>query len=283
MTRWAEIDSWRGTDRPLAHLTRGRWWVSVLTLGILLAIMGIGLQPAAAQSGDTTAAADVAVLMDRAETAFWSKRTFADGLETVRLFEEVLAADNDNVQAMIRLAEMAYWLGEVVEDGPALPYLEDGLVHANRAVDLDDEHPEAHYWKGVLMGRIGEERGILQSLFMVGDIMRALERTLELDPEHGGAHLLASQVYRKAPGWPLSVGNRKKALEHALEAVRLNPNATNRMLNLAEAYLNDRQRDKARETLQKVLDMPLTPGDEVTSQMDKDRAAELLAELDSGG
>lgn len=51
------------------------------------------------------------------------------------------------------------------------------------------------------------------------------------------------------------------------------------MLNLAEAYLNNRQRNKARETLQRVLDMPLTPGDEVTSQMGKDRAMELLAEL----
>lgn len=260
-------------------MSRGRWWAMMLAVGMLLTIMGTGLQPVAAQSGGTTSDASVAALMERAEDAFKGKRTFQDGMEAVRLFEEVLAADGDNVQAMIRLAELAYWLGEVVEDEPALPILEDGLVHANRAVELDDEHPEAHYWKGVLMGRIGEERGILQSLFMVGDIMRALERTLELDPEHGGAHLLASQVYRKAPGWPLSVGNRKKALEHALEAVRLNPNATNRVLNLAEAYLNDRQRDKARETLQQVLDMPLTPGDEVTSQMDKDRAAELLAEL----
>src|SRR5690606_9445160 len=142
-----------------------------------------------------------------------------------------------------------------------------------------DDNPEAHYWQAVLMGRIGEERGILQSLFMVDDIMRAVQRTLELDPEHGGAHLVASQVYRKAPGWPLSVGDRKKALEHALEAVRLSPGETTRVLNLAEAYLNDRQRDKAIETLRQVLEMPLTPGDEVTSQMDKERAAQLLAEL----
>lgn len=257
-----------------------------LSAAVVALLGGFMLAAAASWPGAVTVAAQapggsdgVAAVMERAEAAFAAKQTFQDGLEAKALFEEVLALDAGHVPAMIRLAELAYWLGEVVEDGPALPYLEAGLTHAERAAQLADDNPEAHYWQAVLMGRIGEERGILQSLFMVDDIMRAVQRTLELDPEHGGAHLVASQVYRKAPGWPLSVGDRKKALEHALEAVRLNPGETNRVLNLAEAYLNDRQRDKAIETLRQVLEMPLTPGDEVTSQMDKERAAQLLAEL----
>lgn len=252
--------------------------------GVLLG--GLGLLTGMVVSGGAVVSAqaaespdEVGQLLARAEAAFAARQTFDDGQAVAALYQDVLALDADNIDALLRLAELAYWLGEVVEDEPALPHLQEGLTYAERASEVDDANPNAHYWRGVLMGRIGEERGILQSLFMVGDIMRAVERTLELDPEHGGAHLLASQVYRKAPGWPLSLGNRAKALEHALEAVRLNPDATNRMLNLAEAYLNDRQRDKAIETLQQVLEMRLTPGDEVTSQMDKDRAAELLDEL----
>ena len=124
--------------------------------------------------------------MERAEAAYAAKKTFADGLEVKALYEAVLEADPNHVPALIRLAELAYWLGEVVEDGPALPHLEEGLTHARRAVELDDENPNADYWTGVLMGRIGEERGILQSLFMVDDIMKAVQRTLELDPDARG-------------------------------------------------------------------------------------------------
>lgn len=269
-------------DRWLRGGGRGALFSLVIAAGVLLGGMSLsaGLFGGVVASAQASASLDeLGELLARADEAFAAKRTFADGRAAAELYHEVLAVDEENVHALVRLAELAYWLGEVVEDEPALPHLEEGLTYAEKASELDDENPSAHYWRGVLMGRIGEERGILQSLFMVGDIMRAVERTLELDPEHGGAHLLASQVYRKAPGWPISLGNRKKALEHALEAVRLNPDATNRMLNLAEAYLNDRQRDKAIETLEQVLEMPLTPGDEVTSQMDKDRAAELLAEL----
>lgn len=244
------------------------------TLVLLLCVsLAFGLASMAAAQGTA------AERFDRAEAAFAVRQTYDEGLEIVALYEEVLAADPDNVPALLRLAEMHYWLGEVIEDGPALPLLEDGLVFAEQAAELDDTNPDAYYWQGVLTGRIGEERGILQSLFMVSDIMAALERALELDPDYAGAHLLASQVYRKAPGWPLSIGDRKKSVEHALEAVRLEPDKTTNVLNLAEAYLNDRQRDKARETLQQVLDMPLTPGNELLSQKDKDEAAKLLADL----
>jgi len=277
--RWAHRRARAEVRTPMLTSARSpqRALVPCAAVIAVLLLLAAGFGPVG--SVVSAQAPDVAALMERAEAAYAAKKTFADGLEVKALYEAVLEADPNHVPALIRLAELAYWLGEVVEDGPALPHLEEGLTHARRAVELDDENPNAHYWTGVLMGRIGEERGILQSLFMVDDIMKAVQRTLELDPDHGGAHLLASQVYRKAPGWPLSIGNRQKALEHALEAVRLNPDATNRMLNLAEAYIANRQRDKAIETLQKVLEMPLTPGDEVTSQMDKERAAELLAEL----
>lgn len=243
-----------------------------LLLGALLLFVG-GVGPLAAQ------AAEMDGLWEQAEAAFFAKRAYADGEHAVTLYEQVLTAHPGHVEALLRLAELHYWLGEVIEEGEPLPLLEHGKQFAQQAVTLDNDHPEAHYWVGVLTGRIGEERGILQSLFMVKDIMNAVERALELDPDHGGAHLLASQVYRKAPGWPLSIGDKKKAIEHGLEAVRLGPDKTIHVLNLAEAYLNDRQRDNAREMLQRVIDMPLTAGDEVVSQQEKDRAAELLAGL----
>lgn len=254
--------------------TRGHRATWFLVAWLLVAgFVGIAGQGAAAQQADA--------LIDEAEAAFMAKRTFADGERALALFERVVDGEPEHVLAHIRMAELHYWLVEVVEDEGVekLPVLQEGLEIAKRATELDPNEPEAYYWVGVLTGRVGEERGILQSLFMVTDIMDAVDRTLELDPNHAGAHLIASQVYRKAPGWPLSVGDRKKSVEHGEEAVRLGPDKTTHVLNLAEAYLNDRKPTEARELLQQVLDMPFLPGEEVTGQADKDRAAELLAEL----
>lgn len=231
-----------------------------------------------AAAGVYARAPHLAAALEEAEGAFRAKQTAADGERAIALYEKVLDADARHVGALLRLAELHYWVGEMIGD-EALPVLERGLAYAEQAVQLAQREADAHYWFAVLTGRIGEERGILQSLFMVKDIMNAVDRALELDDEHAGAHLVASQVYRKAPGWPLSVGDKKKAIEHGAEALRLEPNKTIHALNLAEAYLADRQRDKARELLEQVLNMPLTPGDEVISQQEKDEAARLLEDL----
>lgn len=254
-------------------------WLQLVGFSVALFLGMMSLAPTMPSAVVAAQAVAADELAEQAEAAFLARRTYADGERAVQLFERVLAAQPNDVSGLLRLAELHYWLGEMIEDGEALPVLERGLTFAQQATEVAEDNADAHYWFGVLTGRIGEERGILQSLFMVKDIMAAIDRALELNSEHAGAHMLASQVYRKAPGWPLSIGDRKKAIEHGLEAVRLDPHKTIHVLNLAEAYLNDRQQDKARELLQQVLDMPLTPGDEVISQREKERAAQLLAEL----
>jgi tetratricopeptide (TPR) repeat protein len=89
-----------------------------------------------------------------------------------------------------------------------------------------------------------------------------------------------SELYRKVPGSPLSIGNRKRSLEEAQLAVKLDPNSTTYLLELAESYIANKDKVEAKKTLQKVIDMTATPGEPVESQKDKVRARELLQDLD---
>ncbi|WP_068140244.1 tetratricopeptide repeat protein [Limnochorda pilosa] len=210
----------------------------------------------------------------------YARRTGAeDARQAIALYQQALEAEPGRYQVPLRLAEAHWWLAEQVPKEERRALVEQGLVYARRAVELAPGEAETHYWHGVLQARVGEERGILQSLFMVDDVVNEMTRTLELDPNHEGAHYVLSQVYRKVPGWPLSVGDKRKALEHARVAAELSPDDTSRQLNLAESLLALGENDEAARVLQRVLDMPLTPGDEVNSRKDKDRAAELLGEL----
>jgi hypothetical protein len=58
---------------------------------------------------------------------------------------------------------------------------------AARATDLAPEEPDAHFEVARALGRLAQYRGVLQSLNLAARVERALERTLELDPEHAGA------------------------------------------------------------------------------------------------
>jgi hypothetical protein len=44
-------------------------------------------------------------------------------------------------------------------------------------------------------------------------------------------------LYKDAPGWPTSIGNRTKSRQHLRRAVELYPDYPDNQLSLAEAYL----------------------------------------------
>ena len=65
-----------------------------------------------------------------------------------------------------------------------------------------------------------------------------------------GPHRALGRLFHQAPGWPISVGNKLKAVEHLERAVELAPEFFNNRSFLAELYLDMGRKDKAREHLE---------------------------------
>ncbi len=197
---------------------------------------------------------------------------------SVEILRQVVSNDPQNWEAYWRLARSLRWVGEKTEKN-RLPLFEEAKQMAERAVAIHPNSADAQYWLAACIGRWGEERGILQSLFAVKPMKAALDKVLEIDPDYARAYYVLSQLYRKVPGWPISIGNKKQALEAAATAVRLDPKSTTYRLELAEAQLANNMKDEAKKNLQMVLSMPLTPGEPSESKEDKETAASMLAKM----
>jgi len=63
--------------------------------------------------------------------------------------------------------------------------------------------------------------------------------TIELDPsfDYAGPHRALGLLYQDAPGWPISLGSRKRAREQLLKAVELAPDFPENQLCWLEACL----------------------------------------------
>jgi hypothetical protein len=59
-------------------------------------------------------------------------------------------------------------------------------------------------------------------------------------------------LYRDAPGWPLSIGSKRKAREFLERAARVSPDYIENRLNLAESYQHWKDLDAARRELNAV-------------------------------
>lgn len=150
-----------------------------------------------------------------------------------------LAAESTNSVAAVGLARACFAWGKMLKDPTAKEktYTE-GVAAARRATALDSNSAPAHYYLGMNIGRVADLKRNLAAFGMVKEVEREFTRAVQLDASYSqaGPHRNLGLLYAHAPGWPVSVGNKKLARQHLEQAVKLAPDFPENRLNLAEAY-----------------------------------------------
>jgi len=218
-------------------------------------------------------------LLEQADLLYASREVIELCEKSIELYKKVLEADPNNYEACWKIMRACKWLGDKYPKEKRLKIIETGEPFVKKAIEINPEGIEGHFWYGVCMGRIGEERGILNSLFLVGPIKDEMEKVLKLDPEHDGAHYVLSALYRKAPGWPLSCGDINKSKEHALLAIKYNPQGILNHIGLAEVYIDMGKYREAKRELLIALDLPFEEDRIPEGKDDKAKAKKLLSEV----
>lgn len=212
------------------------------------------------------------------------EREVADeNLETARdeLFE-LVEKDSECAWAYGLLSEINYWLGEYADDADdKLAFFNEGVECGKTGIEIDENSLESNFWLAVNSGSYGQEKGIMQSLAMINPIKAAAEKALTLNENYfyGGPFRVLGRLYHKAPGFPFSIGNSKKAIENLEKAVEIGPKFYLNRLFLAEAYISNRDKTKAREHLEWILNAPPNKNHESEDEDYKRQAKTLLEDL----
>jgi tetratricopeptide (TPR) repeat protein len=148
---------------------------------------------------------------------------------------------------------------------------------AETLIALNDKNDEGHCWWGVAQGRIGQTRGVLNSLFMVPGLKKTFSRALELNPRHPTALDAYGVLYYELPGF--AGGNLDLSEKHFRRGIEVAPNYALLRLDLAKVYIKQRRWFAARTQLNALLATadPLYPADAELD--DKPEARELLAQI----
>lgn len=190
--------------------------------------------------------------------------------------------DSECAWAYGLLAEINYWMGEYAEDADdKLFFFNEGVECGKEGIEIDEDSTEANFWLAVNYGAYGQEKGIMQSLALIPPLKERAERAAEIDGSYfyGGPWRVLGRLYDKAPGFPFSVGNSKKAIECLEKAVELGPRFFLNHLFLAEAYISSREKAKARERLEWIRNAPLNKNHEREDEDYKREAEALLQKL----
>ncbi len=199
-----------------------------------------------------------------------------DNIErAITILDDLLEKDPNYSDGLWVMAKAHLYLGDRSPANEKLTIYEQGKQFADRAVERDPQCASAHFWKATLTGRIGEAKGILNSLFMVRPLKEGLERALELDPEYADAYFALSQLYFIAPGFPLSVGNKNKALEKVEKAIELEPDNAEYQVHYARILIGFKRNEEAAVLLEVALESDVMEYDHIL----KEQAEELWSKI----
>jgi tetratricopeptide (TPR) repeat protein len=203
-------------------------------------------------------------------------RTWLDSAEV--LLTRVRQTDPEDEYCLYLLSRVCLQKGDdakVKSDKMAL-YIR-ARNFADSIIALNDQNPEGHMWWGVADGRIGQTRGVLNSLFMIPELKREFNRTLALDPGHPTAYDALGVLYYELPGF--AGGSLDKSEQYFKQGLKCDPNYTLIRLDLAKVYIKQKRWLAARTQLEALLatEKPRYPAD--TELDDKPEARELLEQI----
>lgn len=151
--------------------------------------------------------------------------------------------------------------------------------YADTAVEINPKDPDAYYWRALLAFPSAIDSGIFNSLSLVRDIRDDLEKVIKLDPTHYLAYDMLAHLYFNAPGWPLSIGSKRKALENRKLSVKYDPYNYQYRWFLYQYNLDMRNKRDAENNLKEIIEMANNGiGDAETAEEYKKRALDALNE-----
>jgi hypothetical protein len=224
----------------------------VLYLSVFLILAAIaGTAIAGMQSPPATEGDPDALYRDR-EQVEHARR--AGNIWTARL-----AANPSDFESAWKLARTMYWLGGRGTETARRKNLEAGMEAARKAVALQPNRPEGHFWLAADMGAFAELAGMRAGLKYRRPIKDSLETVLRLDPsfQKGSADRALGRWYYRVPG--LFGGSKSKSEGHLRRSLEYHPTSTASLFFLAETLVALDRVDDARATLQKLDDAPTDP------------------------
>lgn len=238
-------------------------------------------QPEKSQEEVRAVGADnIAVRLQTAKD-FYDKRDQA-GMndQAIEEYRALLAEQPMHYEAGWQLARALYWKANQEKNRTqALTYLAEGEKITKQLTEKYPDKKNGLFWYGVSLGRAAELRGVLNSLFAVGPMHDTMKKILATKPQDPDAHHFLGVLYRKAPGWPLSLGDSKKSLHHAELAVQYNPDDVLNVLDYGRTLLAHGKREEAKTQFERVLTMPGLPDRQPETKDYKKEAEQELAKI----
>jgi tetratricopeptide (TPR) repeat protein len=186
----------------------------------------------------------------------------------------------DRYEVQWRLARALFFLGQQAgsrNDGMQLHAA--GISAGERAVALNENRVEGHFWVGVNLALFAETNGGIRGARSLRLARLELKRAIEIDERYHGAGPLRvlGRLDHKSP-WILG-GNRRRSRELFDRALGIAPSNSVTLTYAAELAIDNGELDRAADLLRRLIDSSIDDEWEFENNRDREFARSLLKRI----
>jgi tetratricopeptide (TPR) repeat protein len=192
--------------------------------------------------------------IEKADKLFANRDNMESLKQAATLMEEMAAREKTNYEAHWRLAKYKYYLADVeTDEAKKTKLLQSAIGAAKKAVALETNRVEGHFWLAATNGSFAEMKGGISSLGLVKTIRKEFQAALALDPayENGASYLALGEIDLNLPRF--FGGNDRRGIERLEEGLKTYQSNAELKFALASAYEKKGRKNEARKLLESIL------------------------------
>lgn len=187
---------------------------------------------------------------------------------------------SERYEVQWRLARAFFFLGQQANSRQSARQLHaTGIGAGERAVALNSERVEGHFWVGVNLALFAESGGGLRAVRALRFARLELKRAVSISDKYhdAGPLRVLARLEHKSPR--LLGGSPKRSRELFDRALAIAPSNSVTLLYAAELALHAGERDRAMSLLQRILESSIDPDWEFENTRDRELAHAMLARI----
>jgi tetratricopeptide (TPR) repeat protein len=188
----------------------------------------------------------------------------------------------DRYEVQWRLARALFFLGQQAGSRDSGRQLYSaGIGAGERAVALNDQRVEGHFWVGVNLALFAETNGGIRGARALLWARLELKRAVAISESYheAGPLRVLGRLEHKAP--KILGGNLKRSRALLERALEIAPSNSVTLTYAAELALESGERDRAFSLLQRVIGSPIDAGWKFENERDRELARSLLERIAS--
>lgn len=171
-------------------------------------------------------------------------------------YGQIAHKEPENIEAVWKLGRATWFLGEFHPTCKKSNMYKESMDYFKVVSEKNDSSAELYLWYGSIIGLYGQERGVMQSLFLLDSIKKNLQKSISLNPviDGGGAYRAMGRLYFTLP--PIVGGSNEKSLEYLKKAEEITPHPITLMC-IADTLIAMKEKTAAKEALNELINLKL--------------------------